>query len=84
MSKITEIDKESLSKITEARTKAIELAQAAKEVMKDARIGELEFKNVINEVYIKNGLDKSCNIDINTGIITWPEDKPLEDEAVSE
>lgn len=84
MSKLTELDRESLKKIVDARAKAVELAQTAQAAMKDARIAELEFKNTIHEVYIEQGLDKNCNIDVSTGAITWPEPVEDKEEVASE
>lgn len=77
MNKITEISKEQLAPIVTARSKTIELAQAAEQAIKDARMAELEFKVQIQQLYLEKGLDQNCRVDINTGVVTWPED-PLE------
>lgn len=77
MNKITEISKEQLAPIVTARSKTIELAQAAEQAIKDARMAELEFKVQIQQLYLEKSLDQNCRVDINTGVVTWPED-PLE------
>lgn len=71
--RITEIGKEQLAPIVTARTKTIELAQAAEQAIKDARMAELEFKVQIQQLYLEKGLDANCRVDINTGVVTWPE-----------
>lgn len=86
MSKVTILGKASVNLIATSRAKAIELAQAAQTAIKDARIAELEFKNTIQQVYIENGLDNKCNISLETGQVTWPEEEPAEaaEETVPE
>ncbi len=73
MTRITEISKEQLAPVVTARTKTIELAQAAEQAIKDARMAELEFKVLIQQLYLEKGLDSNCRVDINTGVVTWPE-----------
>lgn len=85
MTRITEINKEQLQPIVTARTKTIELAQVAEQAIKDARMAELEFKVMIQQLYLEKGLDSNCRVDINTGVVTWP-DVPAEvvEEPVAE
>lgn len=71
--RVTEISKEQLAPIVTARTKTIELAQAAEQAIKDARMAELEFKVQIQQLYLEKGLDSNCRVDIGTGVVTWPE-----------
>ncbi len=71
--RITEISKEQLAPVVTARTKTIELAQAAEQAIKDARMAELEFKVLIQQLYLEKGLDSNCRVDIGTGFVTWPE-----------
>jgi hypothetical protein len=73
MTRVTEISKEQLAPIVTARTKTIELAQAAEQAIKDARMAELEFKVQIQQLYLEKGLDSNCRVDINTGAVTWPD-----------
>lgn len=81
--KATQIDKEALEPVIAARTKAVDLAQAAERAMKDARLAELEFKVQIQQLYLEKQLDQNCRVDINTGVVTWPEENP-EEEKVTE
>lgn len=71
--KVTQINKEALQPVITTRTKAVDLAQAAEQAMKDARLAELEFKVQIQQLYLEKGLDQNCRVDINTGDVTWPE-----------
>lgn len=75
MTKVTEISKEELAPVVTARTKTLELAQVAEQAIKDARMAELEFKVQIQQMYLEKGLDANCRVDINTGVVTWPEVK---------
>lgn len=74
MAKVTEISKEQLAPIVTARAKTLELAAAAEQAIKDARMAELEFKVQIQQLYLEKGLDSNCRVDINTGAVTWPEE----------
>jgi hypothetical protein len=73
--KTTKVDVEELKGIIEARTKGIETATAAEKTVKDARIAELEYKLQLQQFFLERGLDPRCNVDINTGVITWPEEE---------
>jgi len=79
--KITQVNKEALAPVVTSRQKAIDLAQAAEQAMKDARLAELEFKVQIQQLYIEKGLDINCRVDISTGVVTWPEETPPEVEG---
>lgn len=71
--KVTQINKEALEPVITARAKAVDLAQAAEQAMKDARLAELEFKVQIQQLYLEKQLDQNCRVDITTGAVTWPE-----------
>lgn len=74
MTKVTEISKEALQPVVAARTKAVDLAKAAEDAMKDARLAEMEFKIQIQQLYLEKGLHQDCRVDINSGTVTWPEE----------
>jgi hypothetical protein len=76
--RVTEISKEALQPVVVARSKAVDLAKAAEDAMKDARLAEMEFKVQIQQLYLEKGLHQDCRVDITTGNVTWPE--PQEDE----
>ncbi len=82
--KVTEISKEALQPVVDARNKAVELAQAAQEAIKNGRLAELEFKVQIQQLYLEKGLDANCRVDITTGAVTWPEDIVEEETATQE
>jgi hypothetical protein len=73
--KVTEISKEALQPVVAARAKAVDLAKAAEDAMKDARLAEMEFKVQIQQMYLEKGLHQDCRVDITTGRVTWPEQK---------
>lgn len=79
--KIMEISKEALQPVVDARTKAVDLAKVAEDAMKDARLAEMEFKVQIQQLYLENGLHQDCRVDINSGVVTWPEEKVEETPA---
>lgn len=72
--KVTQINKEALEPVITTRAKALDLAQAAEQAMKDARLAELEFKVQIQQLYLEKQLDQNCRVDITTGIVTWPDE----------
>ena len=72
MTRITQISKEELEPIVIARTKAMDAAGVAERTLKDARVAELEFKVQIQQLYLVNGLDAICRVDISTGKVEWP------------
>jgi hypothetical protein len=74
--KVTEISKEALQPVVAARSKAVDLAKAAEDAMKDARLAEMEFKVQIQQLYLEKGLHPDCRVDITNGNVTWPEQKP--------
>lgn len=75
MSRVTTLDKESVRLIATTRAKALELAQTAQAALKDARIAELEFKNTIQQVFLENGLDSTCNVNLDTGNVIWKDEE---------
>lgn len=77
--KTTKISVDKLSGVIEARGKAANAAAAADSAVKDARVLELEYKVQLQQLFLENGLDPKCNVDITTGVVTWPE----EDEEVT-
>ena len=82
--KTTQISTERLVPLVEARNKAIALTQAAEAGVKDARMAEMEFKVHIQQLYLENGLNKDCRIDISTGVVTWPEEEVVVASGVAE
>lgn len=82
--RVNEVSKEALAPVIEFRIKAVELAQAAEIAIKNARTAELEYQVRIQKLYIDHGLTRDCKVDINTGAITWPEDKHESEDVASE
>jgi hypothetical protein len=76
MTKVSQISKEDLKPVVAAREKAMDVAKIAEQAMKDARLAELEFKVEIQQLYIAKGLDMNCRVDVSTGAVSWPEEKP--------
>lgn len=74
MTRLTQISKEELEPVITAREKAVEAAQNADKVLKDARLAELEFKVQIQQLYLNKGLDANCRVDISNGAISWPDE----------
>jgi hypothetical protein len=79
--KVTEISKGALQPVVVARSKAVDLAKAAEDAMKDARLAEMEFKVQIQQLYLENGLHQNCRVDITTGKVSWPEPEPEVEET---
>jgi hypothetical protein len=73
MNRITQISKEDMDTVVDARAKAVEAATVAEKALKDARLAELEFKVQIQQLYLVKGLDPNCRVDITSGSITWPD-----------
>lgn len=82
--KVTQISNEALQPVITARAKAVDLAQAAEQAMKDARLAELEFKVQIQQLYLEKQLDQNCRVDINTGEVTWPEESTTAEAPAAE
>jgi len=74
MTKTTQVSKESLDPISGARQKAIDLANAAERAIKDARMAEMEYKILIQQLYLDNRLVTDCRVDLASGVVTWPEE----------
>jgi len=74
MTKTTQVSKESLDPISVARQKAIDLANAAERAIKDARMAEMEYKILIQQLYLDNRLVTDCRVDLASGVVTWPEE----------
>lgn len=70
--KITQIEINELNNIVETRTKAVESANIAEKAIKDARLAELEYKVQIQQLFLDKRLSPKCNIDMNTGKVSWP------------
>jgi hypothetical protein len=73
--KTTKVEVEELKSIIDARTKGVETATVAERAVKDARIAELEYKLQLQQFFLERGLDPRCNVDISTGVISWPEEQ---------
>jgi len=84
MEKITQIDLKEMEPIVNARTKAIESADAAEKTLKDARLAELEFKVLVQQLYLNKSLDANCKVDISSGTVTWPDTSPVVEEIVAD
>ena len=69
MTKVIQINKDELEPVATARTKAVEAAQAAEKALKDARLADLEFKVQIQQLYLSNGLDVNCRVDLFSGVV---------------
>lgn len=83
VNKVTEIKREELVPVISARAKAVELAQAAEQAMKEARVAELEFRVQVQQLYLEKGLNPTCKVDLATGIVSWAEDvTPAVEEVV--
>jgi hypothetical protein len=80
--KTTQISREALGPISGARQKAIDLANAAERAIKDARLAELEYKVLIQQMYLDNKLESNCRVDLASGTVTWPEEAPEEPSLV--
>ena len=74
MARVTQISKEELEPVVQARGKAVEAAQNADKALKDARLAELEFKVQTQQMFLEKGLDPNCRVDISNGTIAWPEE----------
>ncbi|MCK9567825.1 hypothetical protein M0R72_02595 [Candidatus Pacearchaeota archaeon] len=82
MARVTQISKEELEPVVQARGKAVEAAQNADKALKDARLAELEFKVQIQQLYLAKNLDANCRVDISNGVIAWPDETAAPTETV--
>jgi ribosomal protein L3 len=73
MTRITQISKKDMEPVLAIRAKAMEAAGIAEKALKDARLAELEFKVQIQQLYLVNGLDPNCRLDIANGAVVWPD-----------
>jgi hypothetical protein len=76
--KTTRLELEELQGVVDARTKGVEAAKVADAAIKDAKIAELEYKIQLQQLFLEKGLDARCNVDVSTGVVTWPEDETAE------
>jgi hypothetical protein len=82
MEKLTQLSKEVLTTIETARVKAVNLASEADKAIANAKVAELEYRVIVQQVYLSNKLDAECKIDPTTGVITWPEE-PVTVEGIA-
>jgi hypothetical protein len=81
---VASIEENDLQVITTAKQRAISAAQQAEKVVAEAKVAELEYRNVVQQVFLKYGLSLQDRIDENTGLITRPEDEEEEEASDDE
>jgi hypothetical protein len=83
--KVTKISKEELEQIVTSRAKLSEVTSKLEALEKEVRIMGLEYRILVQNVYLTNKLEAGCQINQETGVVTWPEDEPeVLEEAVAE
>jgi hypothetical protein len=79
MTKITQLTKEELEPVVNARAKAVDAAQKAEAALKDAKLAEYEFKISSQQLYLTNGLEPNCQVNLLDGSVKWPEPEVTEE-----
>jgi hypothetical protein len=77
--KVTKIPDNELARVVEARNKLANATAAAEKAVQDARVVELEYRVLVQGIYLANSLPAAARIDPETGNVTWPEDLPKAD-----
>lgn len=70
--RIERIGKEELTSIVTARNSALESSAAAEKAVNQAKILELEYRVLVQQIFLANNLKADCRVDQDTGIVTWP------------
>ena len=81
---VASIEENDLQVITTAKQRAISAAQQAEKVVAEAKVAELEYRNVVQQVFLKYGLSLQDRIDETTGLITRQEDEEEEEASDDE
>ena len=69
--KLEVLSKESLERVQTARSHLADLTKAADTAVTKAKMAELEFRIELQQIYIDNGLNSSCVVDVFTGAVKW-------------
>jgi hypothetical protein len=65
-----DLDANKVANIASLRGKAIEEANAADGILKNAKISDLEFKIELQKLYLENGWSPNTRLDLSTGEVT--------------
>jgi uncharacterized coiled-coil protein SlyX len=65
------LSKDKLERVQAAHAKLSELTKTAESAVTKARLAELEFRVELQQIYIDNGLNGGCVVDVFTGAVKW-------------
>lgn len=82
--KVTKISDRELAAIQNLKNRALLVTTQAEKALAEARVVELEYKNAIQSIFLSNGLDTKCEINDETGVVTWPKEEVKEEAEEKE
>ena len=78
--KVTVLPEEKSSALKDLQKKLVDAAKEAEKAIataksadQETKILDLELKVMVRDVFLELGLDRNCQVNLETGDITWPE-----------
>jgi len=65
---------EELNPLIETMRKIESIKRDMRELGKDMRIAELEHKVILHNLFLQNGISPNCQLNIQDGKVTWPDE----------
>lgn len=76
MSKVIKLSERDMSRIQNQKNKVTLVGALLDKAIAEAKVADLEYHNVIQKIYLENGLDIKCKVG-EDGVVTWPKEEEV-------